>query len=765
MKAKHFFDAIIFFVFACSFSAHANNYWIKSYGGTAYDEARAVQPTSDGGFILAGWGDSFSGNGADPWVLKLDEEGQVEWQRAFVGAGRDNAQSVKQTVDGGYVVVGYTNSFSPYHESSGFIIRLDTLGNVLWQRTYPGAEYVNNYFHDIVIDPDDGHFVVVGKAGSDILVMKVSSTDGEIIWQKLYGKAPAGSYSHDPIDDEAYSIKHTSDGGYIVSGDTSFFGCGARWMRHFWILKLDGEGNLSWNQEIGSTRHCDESIAYGVAQLTDGSFVAVGKVLTFDGDYVNVRGAYLVNLAEDGTPLWSKFLESGGSGAAYGVEATDDGGFIVTGATAYSTNVASYLWLTKFDAAGEVQWREVYGNGAHSAFGYAVKQLPSNAFVVAGSSPHTHTNFWLLKVNGSGEIPTCPLAQDMDTAWRPAMHVTAVDELRVWAHAVHAGQAHFQATDTDIQALEQCYADVEINDPPVMDSFAVEPTSGTAPLDVAVICHAHDPDGNIASYEFNPGDGSDPLTSEDGALSHTYAVAGSYDATCTAVDDEGAETTSEPVTVNVAAHQNQRPMIDAFSVSPTSGEAPLAVTVVCQASDSDGTVVGYEFNPADGSEPMTSGGGTFSQSYTYENPGSYPTTCTAYDDQGAHIVSEPVMVNVAAHHPVWQDVTGSIGVSRSRTLLDRINRSFFVLLDLTNGSGAELAGPVRMVLQNATLPLKESAPGLDPDGYTAAGDPYFLLVPAGDTWAAAGATLEDVRLDFLLQRKRLGFDLMFEQLQ
>ena len=485
------------------------------------------------------------------------------------------------------------------------------------------------------------------------------------------------------------------------------------------------------------------------------------------------------------------------------------------------------------------------------------------------------------------------------------------------------------------------------NQPPLFESFAVEPSVGEAPLDVAVICQATDPDGTIASYEFDPGDGSDPLTSEDGTFSHTYATAGSYGATCTAVDDEGAQTVSEPVTVNVAAPQNQPPVItsftaapttgtapltvaftceahdpdggdiesiewyfeggqwpdglttqndftashvyqhagtyvahcvvwddedqstasgeititvaapvteyrldvgvapadgaggavtsgaqaiscpgecsavydadaevtlvaapteghlfagwggacaacgtngsctvvidanktcsadfepvpnqppviDSFSLSPTSGEAPLAVTASCHASDADGSISTYRFDPGDGSGALESASGTFS--HTYAAAGSYGATCTAVDDEGAETTSEPVMVSVAAHQPVWQDITGAIEVSRSRTLLDRINRSFFVFLDLTNGSGADLGGPVRMVLRNATLPLKESAPGLDPDGYTEGGDPYFVLVPAGGTWAA-GATLEDVRLDFVLQRKRLDFELRFEQLQ
>ena len=675
MKTKHFFVfyMILFLFLACSFSARADTYWTKSYGGTAFEKARAVQPTSDGGFILVGWGDSFSPNGADPWVLKLDKDGQIEWQKAFTGSRSDKAFAVKQTTDGGYVIVGYTNSFSSNRKSNGLIIKLNGQGNVLWQKTYPGADYVHNYFYDVEIDPDNGNFVVVGTIDSgagnvrgDLVVIKVSSSDGDIIWQKLYGKAPEGSYSSDPIDDEAYSIKRSFDGGYIIAGNTSVFGCGARWLHHFWILKLNGDGDLLWNQEISSTQSCDESIAYGVAQLSDGSFVAVGKVLTYDEDYVDVRGAYIVKLDQDGNLLWSKLLESGGFGAAYDVEATHDGGFIVTGATAYSTNAASYLWLTKFDAAGEMQWKKAYGNGSHSAWGYAVKPLSANAFVVAGLSPDADTNFWLLKVNGSGEIPDCPLAKDLDTAWRSTIHyATIVDEFRQWAHPVHTGSASLEAIDTHADVVEQCYA--EGNQPPVIDSFTVEPSSGTAPLEVAVICEATDPDGNVVAYEFNPGDGSDPLTSDEGTFS-----------------------------------------------------------------------------------------------YTYDTPGSYNATCTAYDDDGASVTSEPVTVTVEEAGPSWNDISEGISYTNSRTLYDRIHRAFFVLLDVTNDTGADIAGPVRMVLESSSLDLKSGCPGLEPDGTTEDGKPYFIIVPEGETWAA-GDTLEDLRLNFVLQRKRLTFELRFEE--
>ena len=205
---------------------------------------------------------------------------------------------------------------------------------------------------------------------------------------------------------------------------------------------------------------------------------------------------------------------------------------------------------------------------------------------------------------------------------------------------------------------------------------------------------------------------------------------------------------------------NQPPVIDSFTVEPSFGSAPLTVAVICQATDPDGNIASYEFNPGDGSAPITSDNGTFS--YTYDTPGSYNATCTAYDNDEASVTSEPVTVTVEEAGPSWNDITEGISYTRSRTLYDRINRAFFVLLDVTNDSDADIAGPVRMVLESSSLDLKSGCPGLEPDDYTDDGKPYFIIVPEGETWAA-GETLEDLRLNFVLQRKRLTFELRFEE--
>ncbi len=182
---------------------------------------------------------------------------------------------------------------------------------------------------------------------------------------------------------------------------------------------------------------------------------------------------------------------------------------------------------------------------------------------------------------------------------------------------------------------------VSANRPPVIDSFDAEPSSGIGQLRVSFTCAAHDPDrrGSITNYLFAFGDGN-TTTSPNGTAFHTYAV-GTYNATCTAVDNQGAQTTSSPVAITVQA--NQPPVIDSFTANPQAGNAPLRVSFLCSAHDPDGSISYYVLNFGDGNTTIsTSGDGA----QTYSIAGTYNTTCTAVDNRGAQTTSSPLPVAV-----------------------------------------------------------------------------------------------------------------------
>ncbi len=214
-----------------------------------------------------------------------------------------------------------------------------------------------------------------------------------------------------------------------------------------------------------------------------------------------------------------------------------------------------------------------------------------------------------------------------------------------------------------------------------------------------------------------------------------------------------------------AIFQNQPPVIDSFTAEPTSGDAPLEVTFTCQAHDNDGQVVEYCFDFDGDGEIDQCDDSTNTAIHTYDNPGTYQPTCTVIDDGEARTTSETVSVTVETPAPSWQDITETLDITHStRQLYDRVHRCFFILVTVENPGEEVISGPVRLVITNPNIPVKTGVGvGLDPDGYTEDGDPYFIIVPEEGS-LEAGEVLRNLRINFGLQRRRLTYGIKVEQL-
>ena len=149
------------------------NQWIKTYGGSLADTANAIQQTSDGGYIVAGstGSDRYSYHA---WVVKLDGDGSVLWEKIYGGTGNDHARAVQQTSDGGYIVAGYTYSFGAGGVDA-WVFKLDGSGSVLWEKTY--GRTGNDYAQAVHQTSDGGYIVAVytdtfGAGDTDARVLK-----------------------------------------------------------------------------------------------------------------------------------------------------------------------------------------------------------------------------------------------------------------------------------------------------------------------------------------------------------------------------------------------------------------------------------------------------------------------------------------------------------------------------------------------------------------------------------------------------------------
>mgnify|MGYP003335654201 CR=1 FL=1 len=240
--------------------------WQKCLGGTGDETASSVQQTSDGGYIVAGESWSNDGNvtgnhdttgtNCDYWVVKLDGSGNLQWQKSFGGIDYDSGGYIQQTSDGGFILAGQSLSndgdVSNHHGFSGsgdyWIVKLDVIGNIQWEKSLGG--YDNEGATEIKLTIDGGYIItgfsysvdgdVTGNHGSqDYWIVKLDGS-GNIQWQKCLG----GTY-----DDFAQSIQQTSDGGYVIAGETNSNDgdvTGNHGQFDSWVVKLDGNGNLQW---------------------------------------------------------------------------------------------------------------------------------------------------------------------------------------------------------------------------------------------------------------------------------------------------------------------------------------------------------------------------------------------------------------------------------------------------------------------------------------------------------------------------------------
>jgi len=329
---KVFLVALVFFVAMCAFG---NNLWQKTFGGSNDEIAHSVQQTDDGGYILAGYTMPLGGT-SDAYFVRLDANGSKLWEKTFGGRGDDGAYSVQQVDDGGYIVAGYTSSFGA-GESDIYVLRLDVDGNKVWERTFGGRSSEEALF---VRKLSDAGFVVagytnsLGAGGNDAYVLKLDA-NGNRVWEKVFG----GN-----VDDAAYCIQQTIDGGYIVVGFTRSFGAGKS---DFHVLKLDSDGNKMWEKTFGGN---SDDFARCVQQTSDGGYIVAGDTWSLGSGACDV---YVLKLDAGGKVLWQKVYGGSRLDYAYSVQQTKEGGYILAGGTSSFGSGGLDVYVIKMDAQGK----------------------------------------------------------------------------------------------------------------------------------------------------------------------------------------------------------------------------------------------------------------------------------------------------------------------------------------------------------------------------------------------------------------------------
>ncbi|HMN18865.1 MAG TPA: T9SS type A sorting domain-containing protein [Ignavibacteriaceae bacterium] len=357
--------------------------WTKKIGGTGIDLANEIIQTSDGGFAVAGYTTSFNVVQRDAYAVRLDSLGNIIWQKTYGGNLLEQAYSIKQTHDGGFIISAFRYGVS----SNLWLIKTNANGDTSWTRNigYDGNEFGSN-----LQLTDDGGFLVVGYTDSDkissgdrdVWLLKFDST-GNQLWERTFGGEST---------DEGLKLLKLNDGNLLVSGYSESFSGGDR---DGWIVKTNSSGNFIWSTSFGGGSY-DEFSA--TAEDEEGNLFFTGTTES-SGD----RNLWIVKTDSGGNHIFTKSY--GGSQWEWGhdIKRTSDGNFIVTGFNQSNSTFLRQLWLLKIDEQGDTLWTKLF-TSVNGSEGYSVIQTLDDGFAVTGSagSAGTGTDVWIIRLKPEG---------------------------------------------------------------------------------------------------------------------------------------------------------------------------------------------------------------------------------------------------------------------------------------------------------------------------------------------------------------------------
>ncbi|MEN8913584.1 MAG: hypothetical protein ABF257_07015 [Polaribacter sp.] len=354
---------------------------IQTFGGSKNDVAQSVIATLDGGFAVIGYTQSMDVDVSDKldesfdfWVLKFNSEANLEWNKTYGGSGDDRGYDIIQTSDNGFAILGYTDS------SDGDIT-------------------INNGFRDFWLAKLDA--------------------SGNLTWQKSFGF---------PGADEGTAIIETSDNDFLISGVldvTSSGGQGnlGRFVTEhaggdYWAIKVSSSGDLIWSRFYGGSFTDSPT---GIIENYNNEFIFVGGSDSNDVDITNNKGSYdfwVVKSEAGGNMIWEKSFGGSEIDEARGIVSTDDGSHIIVGDTRSNeqdvslNNGAADLWMIKISDDGDLIWNRSIG-GSNFDVSRSINKTSDNGFIIAGSSRSSdgdvarnqgQNDAWIVKIDTNGQL-------------------------------------------------------------------------------------------------------------------------------------------------------------------------------------------------------------------------------------------------------------------------------------------------------------------------------------------------------------------------
>jgi outer membrane lipoprotein-sorting protein len=338
-------------------------YWKKTYGGAGYDEARAITPTPDGNFIVAGDTYTPGATGEDVYLLKIKPNGDTVWTKTYGGANEDWASAIAPTPDGNFLVVGNIDTLG-IGSIAIYLLKIKPNGDTLWTRTF-GEFYCGAY---AITPTSDGNFIIVGIHGkdgsnlSDVYILKLKP-NGDTVWTKTYG-----GYDYSVSN----AITPTSDGNFLVAGYSASFDTK---INDVYLLKLKPNGDTLWTKTYGGS---DDDGTAAIMQTPEGNFIIAGWTTSFGN---GKSATYLLKIKPNGDTLWTKTYGGANEDWPFAIAPTQDGNFIVVGSELSAEG--EEVHLLKVRPNGDTLWtKTIAGSGDDRV--YAISPTSDGNFIVAG---------------------------------------------------------------------------------------------------------------------------------------------------------------------------------------------------------------------------------------------------------------------------------------------------------------------------------------------------------------------------------------------
>lgn len=361
--------------------------WERIYGGENTDKGRSVQQTLDGGYIIVGYTYSFGMGKADIYLIKIDSNGDTIWTKTYGGENNDFGHFVQQTTDDGYIITGTSESFGN-GSTDIYLVKTDSNGDTLWSKTF-GQEHID--IGNSVQQTSDEGFIITGYYyfyGISIMLLIKTDNNGDELWTKYY---TVGDIS------QGYSVQQTFDGGYIVTGAIKSYG---NEYTDVYLMKTDHNGDTLWTRKYGGVI---DDYGSSVQQTSDGGYIITGATESFGNFYS--KDVYLIKTDGIGDTLWTKTFGGDYDERGYCVQQTFDEGYIITGYTVSFGHGLEDVYLIKTDNFGDTLWTKTIG-GNENDQGISIQQTTDFGFIITGMTESfgTSSDIYLIKTDEYGIV-------------------------------------------------------------------------------------------------------------------------------------------------------------------------------------------------------------------------------------------------------------------------------------------------------------------------------------------------------------------------